>query len=97
MFEREKHHVIAARRKSNGFARLDFQAALHGAHFHHPALHRHAVDLALRAGVIGDAAHFVGRGALIGERHVAGPRTLWRGPRPWSRDMYRAHAYSPSA
>jgi hypothetical protein len=36
MFEREQHHVIAARLKRDGFAGLDFQAAFHGAHFHHP-------------------------------------------------------------
>jgi hypothetical protein len=36
----------------NTVSRLDFKAALYGAHFHNAAFHRHAVNLALRAGII---------------------------------------------
>ena len=49
MFQIEQHDVKAAGLQRDGLARLDFQAALDRAHFHHAVFHGHGVDLALRA------------------------------------------------
>src|SRR6516165_10125494 len=52
MLEVAEHDVEAGWCKRNGSSRLDFKAALYRAHFHNAAFHRHAVNLALPAGII---------------------------------------------
>src|SRR6516165_5767873 len=52
MLEVAEHDVEVRWRKRDGFSRLDFKAALYRAHFHNATFHRHAVNLALRAGII---------------------------------------------
>ena len=50
--------------------RLDFEAALHGAHLHHAVFRGHGMNLALGAGVAGHAADSIRCFAIVRNRHV---------------------------
>ena len=52
LLEVAEHDVEARWRERDSFSWLDFKAALYRAHFHNAAFHRHAVNFALRAGII---------------------------------------------
>src|SRR5262245_6202709 len=92
MLEVKEHDVEARWSERDGFTRFDFETTLYRAHFHDTAFHCHAVNLALRACIIGNATDDVGGRAFVRDCHITSARfcALWRGARPRLCDVDRA-------